>query len=101
MIKVNIGAVILKNKDSDKPSEKCSWYEYSSPGTKCPKSCWRWSQQARDNTGFQEKCQSENQGSAENEDKNFIAESESMLQSYLLQQEELQLTVDILLTKSL
>ena len=40
------------------------------------------SQQARDNTGLQEECQSEDQGSAENEENDFIAESESMLQSY-------------------
>ena len=38
MIKVNIGAVILKYKDGDKPSGKCSWHKYSSPGTECPKS---------------------------------------------------------------
>ena len=38
MIKVNIGAVILKYKDGDKPSGKCDWYEYSSPGIECPKS---------------------------------------------------------------
>ena len=31
LIKINIyGAVILKNKDSDKPNEKSSWYKYSS-----------------------------------------------------------------------
>ena len=35
------------------------------------------SQQARDNTGLQEECQSEDQGSAENEENDFIAESES------------------------
>ena len=40
------------------------------------------SQQARDNTGLQEECQSEDQASAENEENDFIAESESMLQSY-------------------
>ena len=40
------------------------------------------SQQARDNTGLQEECQSEDQGNAENEVNDFIAESESMLQSY-------------------
>ena len=40
------------------------------------------SEQARDNTGLQEECQSEDQGSAENEENDFIAESESMLQSY-------------------
>ena len=39
------------------------------------------SQQARDNTGLQEECQSEDQASAENEENDFIAESESMLQS--------------------
>ena len=37
------------------------------------------SQQARDNTGLQEECQSENQGNAEDEESDFIAESESML----------------------
>ena len=40
------------------------------------------SQQARDNTGLQEECQSEDQASAENEENDFIAESESVLQSY-------------------
>ena len=40
------------------------------------------SQQARDNTGLQEECQSEDQGSAENEENDLLAESESMLQSY-------------------
>ena len=40
------------------------------------------SQQARDNTELQEECQSEDQGNAENEVNDFIAESESMLQSY-------------------
>ena len=35
------------------------------------------SQQARSNTGLQEDCQSEDQGSAENEENDFIAESES------------------------
>ena len=34
------------------------------------------------NTGLQEECQSEDQASAENEGNDFIAESESMLQSY-------------------
>ena len=33
-------------------------------------------------TGLQEECQSEDQASAENEENDFIAESESMLQSY-------------------
>ena len=42
------------------------------------------SQQARGNTGLQEECQSEDQGNAENEVNDFIAESESEL----LQQEE-------------
>ena len=40
------------------------------------------SQQAKDNTRLQEECQSEDQASAENEENDFIAESESMLQSY-------------------
>ena len=40
------------------------------------------SQQARDNTGLQEECQSEDQASIENEENDFVAESESMLQSY-------------------
>ena len=40
------------------------------------------SEQARDNTGLQEECQSEDQGSAENEENDLLAESESMLQSY-------------------
>ena len=35
------------------------------------------SQQARNNTGLQEECQSENQGNAEDEGNDFIAESES------------------------
>ena len=35
------------------------------------------SQQARNNTGLQEECQSENQGNAEDEENDFIAESES------------------------
>ena len=38
--------------------------------------------QARDNTGLQEEWQAEDQASAENEENDFIAESESMLQSY-------------------
>ena len=40
------------------------------------------SQQARDNTGLQKECQPEDQGSVENEENDFIAESESMSQSY-------------------
>ena len=37
------------------------------------------SQQARENAGLQEECQSEDQGNAEDEENDFIAESESML----------------------
>ena len=37
MVKVNIGAVILKYKDGNKPSGKCSWNKYSSLGIECPK----------------------------------------------------------------
>ena len=40
------------------------------------------SQQARDNTGLQEECQSADQGNIEDEENDFIVESESMLQSY-------------------
>ena len=40
------------------------------------------SPQARDNTGLQEECQSEDQGNAENEENDFTAGPESMLQSY-------------------
>ena len=40
------------------------------------------SQEARNNTGLQEEFQSEDQENAEDEENNFIAESESMLQSY-------------------
>ena len=40
------------------------------------------SQQARDNTVLQEECQSEDQEIAEDEENDFILESESMLQSY-------------------
>ena len=40
------------------------------------------SQQARDNTRLQEKCQSEDQAKAEIKENDFIAKSESMLQSY-------------------
>ena len=36
----------------------------------------------RVNTGLQEECQSDDHTSAENEENDFIAESESMLQSY-------------------
>ena len=38
MIKVNIRAVIVKNKDGGKSSGKCSWYKYSSSGNECLKS---------------------------------------------------------------
>ena len=38
MIKVNIGAAILKNKDGDKLWGKWSWYKYSSSDIECPKS---------------------------------------------------------------
>ena len=65
------------------------------------------SQQARDNTGLQEEFQSEDQASAENEENDFIAESESMLQSYCRGRTPTtkrffhELIVDSLLTKSL
>ena len=38
MIKVNIDrAIIIKNKDSEKPNGKYSSYKYSSPGIACKK----------------------------------------------------------------
>ena len=40
------------------------------------------SQEARDNRVLPEKCQSEDQGNAEDEENNCIAKSESMFQSY-------------------
>ena len=39
-------------------------------------------QQARGNTGFQEEFQSEDKGNAEEEENDYITESESTLQSY-------------------
>ena len=45
------------------------------------------SQQARDNTVLQEECQSEDQEIAEDEENDFILESESMLQSYCSRKE--------------
>ena len=82
MIKVNIGAVILKNKDGDKSSGKCSSYKLFLQALNVQNHLQVLSQQTRDNTGLQEECRSEDKGNVEDKENDFIAECESMLQSY-------------------
>ena len=82
MIKVNIGAVILKNIYGDKLSGNVVDISTLLQALNAQNHLQILSHQTRDNAVLQDECQSEDQEIAEDEETDFITGSESMLQSY-------------------